>query len=85
MAFKSSSTIQPAAPKLSKVHFNILNLKNKYGSIYFVFFGISFLQCNKQYETVRNQPEKVHAKIPYIHMYIEAKPQHKCSVTAIIC
>ena len=32
MGVKSSvrtSTIQPAAPKLSKVHFDILNLKNK--------------------------------------------------------
>ena len=41
MGVKSSvrtSTIQPAAPKLSKVHFNILNLKNKIWSDFLCIF-----------------------------------------------
>jgi hypothetical protein len=47
MDVKSSartSTIQLAAPKLSTVYFNILNLKKKiYGPISFLYFGISFV------------------------------------------
>ena len=39
----STSTMQPPAPKLSEVHFNILNLKNKNGPISFVFSEISFV------------------------------------------
>ena len=40
----STSTMQPPAPKISEVHFNILNLKNKKnGPISFVFSEISFV------------------------------------------
>ena len=42
-SFFKTSTLQPAAPKLLKVEFDILNLKNKNGPISFVFSGISFI------------------------------------------
>ena len=36
--FVRTSTMQPPAPNLSKVHFNILNLKNKKGSNFLCIF-----------------------------------------------
>ena len=42
-SFVKTSTIQPVAPILFKVHFDILNLKDKNGSISFVFSEIALV------------------------------------------
>ena len=38
-SFVKTSTIQPAAPKLLKVHFDIINLKNSKWSNFLCIFG----------------------------------------------
>ena len=65
-----TSTIQPAAPKLSKVHFNILNLKNEIWSNFLCIFW-KFLCIFDVIFSSTNILKLIFMSTKYVPVYIE--------------